>query len=299
MRRHWLALGIVTGMTACGPAPSSGPDGPSARPGGKADWYGDDDRRELFDPDNDPRAVEWARSAAVFVNATRVLPAGPGQSRISSPTLAARMNVCDTEPFASQPSAGNCSAFLVAPDVVATAAHCTCTGQVVVFDYGYASATDDPTHVSDEDVYRCLDAIAWGGFEPGAPDYALMLLDRPVVGRAPLPVRRERPASLDGPLTLIGGPLGVPLKIDAGGALVSVDGDTFTTTFDSYEGQSGAAVLSDDGVVEGLHFAGATDLLETEDGCLTSVACAQVESFGEDCSGSKELFADAFAADVP
>jgi hypothetical protein len=78
-----------------------------------------------------------------------------------------------------------------------------------------------------EDVYDCTDvALPPGSFSP--PDWAVIILDREVTGRSPLPIRRavDDPPAADTPMWIVGHPNSVPIKMELGASdgAYNVDG---------------------------------------------------------------------------
>ncbi len=292
-----LLWGAVA-LAACSTESAAPADTP---PLGKADVFGPDDRRELLDPANAPATKRWAASAATLVQTRFLAPDGPDHYRAEVPSLQQEYGVCDDEPFAQQPSLGDCSAALVAPDIMLTAGHCVwnpgdCRDSVFVFDFAYDTPERDVTRIARADVFRCEEVLAIGRSSVTF-DYALVRLARPVLDRPPLPVRSERVRRGDR-VTLIGFPLGLPLKIDAGGVVIDPDEGrhTFATTFDAYGGNSGSAVLdSSTGEVVGVHVGGGPDFAR-DGSCLRSLLC---ESIGPpDCQGAVETHASVFAREL-
>ena len=90
------------------------------------------------------------------------------------------------ETFASQPLGCFCSGVLVAPDIVATAGHCvksTADLDHIRFVFGFRMVDDDTARTTfpDDDVYRGTKVIG-RKLTPDRTDWALVRLDRPVVG---------------------------------------------------------------------------------------------------------------------
>lgn len=268
-----------------------------------AETYGPDSRREVLNTSNSAEAVTLARSSASFVPWTDLDEAGPEFHKIHAPTLRERYSVCGFEAFRGQPSAALCSGFLAGPDIVVTAGHCyksetACDDLAIVFGFAYENAGEDPTLIPNENVYQCAEVLARRTTKLKR-DYAVIRLDRPVTDRTPLPLDRERRAEVGDLLTLIGNPSGLPLKIDEGASVFSaaLDSPVFVTTADTYARSSGSMLVRD-GLVVGIHVAGASDYTKHPSGCWYSRACLDIGSMSG-CPGSQELHASVFANDVP
>jgi V8-like Glu-specific endopeptidase len=92
-------------------------------------------------------------------------------------------------------------------------------------------------------------------------DYAIVQLDRRVSDRTPLEFRNDSEIDLGTPLTVIGSPSGLPLKV-ASGANVRDTSHlySFKANLDTFQGNSGSAVFnSKTGIVEGILVRGEED----------------------------------------
>lgn len=127
--------------------------------------------------------------------------------------------LCDGEIAVGQPVGATCTAFLVGPDLVATAGHCVtnqtaCTQRRFVFDFVAqdAAGTQVETNVPAANVYQCSEVIVrrHEGSTLREKDFALVRLDRPVLGRTPLPLRTSGQLTAGTPLVTVGAMLGLP-----------------------------------------------------------------------------------------
>lgn len=291
MQSPSIIFAAALGLTAC--TLDSVPQAPDWSGGGKADYFGVDDRLDPFE--SEPRTVAWARSTALVANRSSIQEEDDGTLRLKSTPLAERRGLCAGERFAEQPIGGFCSSFLVAPDLVVTAGHClngsrTCSSVRFVFDYAYYTPDQDPTVLDPEKVYACAEVVAhaFEGSDFDQLDYAVIRLDRPVEDRDPLPVRWVGQVSPGAHLTLIGYSDGLPVKIDGRGVVYHATDQRFVSTNDSFAGHSGSAVINNTtGLVEGVHVssAGTRYVHDEEADCYRAQRCDEATLDGE-CQGS-------------
>lgn len=266
--------------------------------------YGQDDRREPYAYPARSQPHVWARSSAMLIGTWSLHAEGSGFVLATTGTLGESMRtiglpLCPEEPFQDQPVfAGPCSAFLVAPDAVITAGHCMratemCPHVAFAFGVGYDRRARDPSRLGADDVYFCKEVLERVVDHVGA-DYALVRVDRPVIGRAPLPLRRAGKIADEEELVLIGNPLSLPTKIAAGGKVLdNAPAPFFKASTDAYGGGSGSAVIgAHSGLVEGLVARGERSFMENVD-CWVSMVCPEggAPCRGEDVSRANELAA--------
>ncbi len=297
VRWWWVAL-LVLSALGCGDRPV---DVGEAR---SQVVYGKDHRCE---PDVYPAAcalAAWARSSALVLDRGSIRPEGESTLVIAgTQTFAETMKavgkpLCPEEPFQDQPDLGSwCSAFLAAPDTVVTAGHCIpvpafCPRVAFVFGAGYDHEGRDPRRVDRDDVYYCANVVEEIMVFDGR-DHAVVKLDRPVVGRAPLPLRRTGKVADDEALVLVGSPTGLPIKISAHGKVLdNTPADFFRANVDSYAGNSGSVVMGvHSGLVEGALVRGESDFVRRGD-CWVSRVCPED---GAPCSGEDVSRATDFA----
>lgn len=236
--------------------------------------YGQDDRVEVSEY-GDALFREKAQSVAGMVSRYQ-LRSEPGSSVFNFSkfmTLENTMNVCASERFADQVVLPSCTGFLVAPDTLVTARHCitsyeACRDNVWVFGY-----TNDKNEIQKEDVYSCRavlgQRLTLGLF--AHKDYAVIKLDRPVKGRAPLKYRKKGRAGKGDQVLVIGHPSGLPLKIADNAVIMTSPLNTFRTNLDTYAGNSGSPVFNvKTGEVEGILIQGANDYVSSGMGCNVS-----------------------------
>ena len=115
-------------------------------------------------------------------------------------------------------------------------------------------------------------------------DYAFIELDRKVLDRQPLKVRKGGKVEKGAPLVVIGHPTGLPTKIADGANVRSLQGKFFVANLDTYGGNSGSAVFNvETEEVEGILVRGETDyVLNSTLGCQVSNVCPADGCRGED-----------------
>ncbi|MEZ4326872.1 MAG: trypsin-like peptidase domain-containing protein [Polyangiales bacterium] len=219
-----------------------------------------------------------------------------------TPPLSELWQLCDGEAFPTQPTAAFCAGTLIAADLVLTAEHCvpntrTCQALSVVFDYRYTSEGALAT-LERDDVYACSRVVV----SSSTGDYAVVQLDRAVVGRTPATPRFTDPATCTGVrnnahVWAAGFPSGVPLKLDVGepgegdaalGVVVTEEDVSgrrfFRAGFDLFAGMDGGGVFAvrldeeADGGVPGVTVElvgslslGRADYQRTSEGCYSAV----------------------------
>lgn len=291
------ALSLLCILTACQPASEhsvtlpvdeEGPRDNLCKEQGKCDVFGEDDRYELHDFPEDSMHRKLARSTAMLTLQDQIEVRYDGSVRLSPlvSTLGVKRNLCAGERFEEQPVPGFCSGFLIAPDLLMTAGHCLgqageslesvrnfCQEDVwVLFDYGYAQQPTDPVKEIEilpyENSYKCEDVVAMRREHACGHDFAILRLDRPVEGRAPLALRGAGELEVGTELFSIGHPSGLPKKIAINSAvqpsyspLADFQPDKpilgIPYNSDEFVGNSGGAVFhAETGVVVGLSSCG-------------------------------------------
>jgi V8-like Glu-specific endopeptidase len=291
-----LTAGCV-GADAPQPEPANEQEESSDPFGGKGDIYGDDDREEYYES-FDPLLKDVADATAVMVRPFRVEDTDQdGVKRLEDDLFSEEKNLCDSEPYRDQRAPGFCTGFLVAPDVMATAAHCIddqadCLNTRFVFEFRKDSADDDASLVKSSDIYSCETLLARehddaNGIDVGT-DWALVRLDR-APARTPVSFRETGELAEDNMVALVGHPSGLPQKIAGGGRVFDVSEDVyFKSDLDSYGGNSGSPVVNFiTGIVEGVHVRGTSDFEETDAGCSVSRVCDEVGDDG--CGGNSAV----------
>lgn len=262
--------------------------------------YGEDNRKDVYES-TDRVHLRLTKSTAGMVHRS-LFQKGRAQGFFDlTPvkTLERGQNVCASEAFSQQPTAATCSGFLVGPDTLITAGHCyrststpedACRDFAWVFDFEMKSKNHQPTRdISINNIYLCKSVFA--SELNDKLDYAIIKLDRPVVGRAPLRYRSTGRLAETTPLVVIGHPTGLPTKISpAGNVTKNTEFTTFSTNLDTFHGNSGSAVFDDKtGQVEGILIQGKTDYIPSnkfiKNSCMVVNTC---DNNAENCLAGAE-----------
>jgi hypothetical protein len=252
--------------------------------------YGpNDDRGEVedgIDSDGTVALMDWSSLQYKQATDTWDITSNETFSSVSG------YEVCDHEPYKGQPNPAWCSGFLVAPDIIATAGHCMDWCSDTAFVFGFQTVNGVPRMTfNNDDVYGCGTVLAAQQTGSGS-DWALVQLDRPVVGHTPLAIRESGIIPDNEPIYVIGHPVGLPKKF-AGGATVrdNTQGPYFVAPLDTYGGNSGSATFNmNTGVVEGILVRGEVDFVYNETlECVESNWCSYSGCTGEDVTRITEI----------
>lgn len=213
--------------------------------------------------------------------------------------------MCKDERFYSEPSlAYGCSGFLVGPDLLLTAGHCStnyeeifnvedmyCDAYAWMFDYRSTSEMKtNISNVSPDKIYNCKEIIyaVADEYEPYR-DFALIRLDRPVVGREHLVIASEDP-KLGEFVTMLGSPMGMPTKFTSNAIVIEnvTSRNVFTTNLDAFTGNSGSAVFNDRNEVVGILVSGSPSAATFKDPILGCDRYNHCDENGENCISSSE-----------
>ena len=257
--------------------------------------YGEDNRVDTLNSTS-TLFRKLADSTAAMVENEKITLRG-NTAELNGVTLQERFSLCDKERFIEQPSIAYCSGFLVAPDVMATAGHCMdsigqCENFSWVFNYKITERGQTAVSIPTSEVYACKSIIA---YQYGAGrDFALIKLDRPVSGHAPVKLAQQE-ATIGAPLVLIGHPSGLPQKIADGAQVMSLHNGGFRANLDAFQINSGSAVFhARSGELVGILVNGLTDYRANE-----GLACTEVNVVPDTRGGEGVSAASQFAALVP
>ncbi len=209
--------------------------------------------------------------------------------RIATTSLGKSMNLCPTERFYNQSAAGFCTGFLVTDDILVTAGHClsekkSCEDFSVLFDFTEDRADHSKKlRVPSKNIFRCIEVLYFSDDRENNPDQdiAIIRLDRPT--KRPhlfLASQKIKDTSI---LSLIGHPLGLPMKVAHSGSLLQNSEEKFfSLAIDSYSGNSGSPLINESsGKVEGMLIRGHNDFI-LKGNCYVSAECTKNSCFGED-----------------
>ncbi|MEY4630778.1 MAG: hypothetical protein RIQ81_898 [Pseudomonadota bacterium] len=256
--------------------------------------YGEDGRKDVYEANLSSRARKLADATAIRVSESGVKLEKDGSFNLLPTTFRDLYKVCADERFASQPLVGNCSGFLIGPDLLATAGHCIrdldfCKSKLWVFGFMLDEKDKDLSRAKAEDVYRCAEIKHLALRNPGVNnmDLAVIRLDRPVQGREPVALNGKEAAPGDR-LLMMGYPTGLPLKVtgDERTVIRSPEQDDAGNQFwlsnlDGFVGNSGSPVFrAHDLSLVGVFVFGDKDFSADGD-CRKSIRRGDDEGAGE------------------
>jgi len=229
--------------------------------------YGADDRREA--PMNETsRAIGMILNGSIEHEDTypAPFPVAEGLRFLTQVKVAPH----DLRRFIDQPRVGDCTSFLVGPDLMMTAGHCIqsaeeCRNTQVVFDFFKPEITTKSVTIPSSSIYRCAELVDqnFSASETHPNDYAIFRLDRPVHERTPLSLS-DAPITtlLNHPVSTLGFPRGVFMKATDHGQVLALDSGnaSFRTNLDTFSGNSGSPIFDDTtGKVIGILISGSWD----------------------------------------
>lgn len=263
--------------------------------------YGKDNRQDVYQV-SDLMHKKLARSNAAMipVNAFAKSSKQGFFDLKNVPTLERGGNVCASESFSQQPIAASCSGFLVGPDTIVTAGHCyksfaspeeVCKSFAWVFGYEKTSSSSDPLKdIAISNVYLCKKVV--DAQLSATSDFAVIKLDRPVVGREPLKFRTSGKIANTASLVVIGHPTGLPTKVSPGGKVTrNSEATRFSTTLDTFHGNSGSAVFdAKTGIIEGVLIQGKNDYMPSKkDDPKSCQVVNKCDDNGNNCTAGAEV----------
>jgi|GEM_PF-3138655 len=241
--------------------------------------FGADDRLDIIDEPN-PIFRDWARSVCAVIHTNQITTSPSGESRLLTSTWAQDYGypLCADQRFVNQPLAAFATAFLLAPDIIATAGHVIRNPALgngnarlaldiaaarFVFGFQMLNQTLARTSFTPDQVYTAK-RLLLHDYSKANGDYAILQLDRPVTvdGAVPLRIREQGEISLETEVGLIGHGLGLPAKTTFSSSSLAFYTNKFKffSSADTFGGNSGGPVFNAlGGFVEGIHVTGGDD----------------------------------------
>lgn len=266
--------------------------------------YGNDDRLDYFEASAPLKQI--SESVASLWKKDDLGPVINGASSLRTTPLSMRpgfcggtLLVCNMESFRTQPVGAFCTGFIVAENLIATAGHCVrptdgpVTDIRVVFGFRMngGAAGDAVTQIPSKDIYSGVEVFHRTEQSSG-PDWALVRVDRNIANRVRLPLRLLGKISDNQPVTVVGYPSGLPLKVASGAAVRSNSASSyFVANLDTFGGNSGSPVFSEAGGVyrvEGILVRGETDY-QSNGSCCRVLVCPNTGCRGEDVTRTTEF----------
>lgn len=252
--------------------------------------YKGDSRQEIST--QNPSEATVAKAIAVMFSPDKLKNLSPSRYTLKTYRLSEGYPLCPNERFLEQPLLGHCTASLIAPNKVLTAAHCmdsknSCDEARLIFGWNKDKAAT--LEVSESEIYKCKSILKMEQTLKGI-DYSIIELDRPVTGVTPLIVAKNTDALVPGTKLLsLSYPLGLPLKKDMAVVLSNDKARTnFKVEVNTFKGSSGSPLLNAQGEIVGILSTGMDDILEDdiyrvqrEGGCINFNTCATGTCFGE------------------
>ncbi len=243
-----------------------------------------DDRTDYFAASVMLRGI--GDSVCAFIAADTMTDNGDGTFTINPDTLADQFNpLCNGERFGDQPAAANCTATLIAPDILVTAGHCLDDNGVrtdlntfyFVFDYAVRQESVNPSTFTTDQVYRGAEILDLVNVAETANDWAVVRLDRAVTGRTPVGVRSSGSVTVGESIVAIGFGAGLPMKFSGNATVQGFVENGFEADLDIVAGNSGGPIVNaTTGMIEGV----LSSDLDVEDyhqdgGCFRATVCPQ------------------------
>ncbi|MEE6251304.1 MAG: trypsin-like peptidase domain-containing protein [Bdellovibrionota bacterium] len=247
--------------------------------------YGDDDRVDYFNSSSVHEIKMSEATAGIFLSSD--LSETAEHYYIQRSYLGKEYGLCSRERFYYQSVGPRCSAILVTNDLVLTAAHCIQDQSVCDkdelkfnFDYKLKNSFDVLDYLKKSETYSCKRLLYHS--DSFQEDFALIQLDRPVVGHKPIQsFQKLEQTNLENKLGMVGHPLGLPQKIARNGQLRRWSNFSGILEIDAFSGNSGSAVYNEDsGALVGVLSKGETDFEDTGE-CLKVRNCKSGECSGE------------------
>ena len=243
-----------------------------------------DDRKDYFASSAMLQGI--GDSVCAFVSNEALTDNGNGMFTINAATLADdRSPLCAGEPFGDQPTAANCTATLIAPDVLVTAGHCLDDNGVrtdlstfyCVFDYAVRQEGVNPSMFTADQIVRASEILGLVIVADTANDWAVVKLERAITSRTPVPVRSNGTVAVGEGLVAIGFGAGLPMKFSDNSTVQTIVDFGFEADMDIIEGNSGGPIINAmTGTIEGVVSSDlAADDFYQDGACFRATVCPQ------------------------
>lgn len=189
-------------------------------------------------------------------------------SKIKATPMTESVNACKDVRYSNELTIQSCTAFLIAPDLMATAGHCIqeaidCENKIIAFDVNEASQKGDHYKVLNSNIFECQEVVAQSFNDSG--DYSVFRLKKKP-RRASLQLRTKGELTAKEKVLMLGHPLGQPLKLSPAVSPTDLTNPLlFKAPLNSFVGNSGSPVINARTLkVEGILVNGAEDFLLDE-----------------------------------
>lgn len=168
--------------------------------------------------------------------------------------------------YLDQPTCSACTGFLIAPDLLITAAHCISDSLeteefVWLFDYTNSLDFNEDKNYIEVDslnIFKIKKILHTSYSKKYKEDYTIIQLDRKS-NRSPYRFRTSGKINSNSNVNTLGSPTGLPLKfVDSAYVVDNSNDKWFKNDIDTFPGNSGGPVFNPHGFVEGIHVRGAT-----------------------------------------
>ncbi len=243
-------------------------------PHAKAVIYGSDDRRFVAKNQSSELVKKSARSILAQMRIENSYTEKDGSLVINAETQMSKYSVCSNSQYAEEAHASVCTAFLVAPDVVATAAHCVktvedCKKSLWAFDYTSGGLQ---IKTKAQNIVRCTEILATK--TDNNQDYTFFKISKKITDRPILEFQREYEPNKKDELMIIGHPFGMPMMLtDNVKVKTQVGHFKVILKADTASGNSGSPVINKaNGKVVGIFLNGDPDF-NVNDVCRSEIKC--------------------------